>query len=51
MSSTKELLHQLANPDLSRSKQAQLRCELAKQLERAGNHEAARKAMASYGSV
>jgi tetratricopeptide (TPR) repeat protein len=45
MSSTKELLHQLANPNLSRSEQAKLRCELAKQLERAGNHEAARKAM------
>ena len=45
MNPTKELLHQIINPKLSAGERAQLRCELAKQLEEARNFEAAREAM------
>jgi len=45
MSSPKELLHQIANPNLSIDQRAQLRCRLARQLEQAWNFEAAREAM------
>ena len=45
MNSTRELLHQLADPDLSKNEQAQLRCKVAKEFQRAGDHEAAREAM------
>jgi two-component system, NtrC family, response regulator len=39
------LLRQIENPALSPDQRAQLRCQLAKELEEAGNFEAARKAM------
>jgi CheY-like chemotaxis protein len=45
MISTKELLHQLTAPNLSIDQRAQLRCQLASQLEDEGNYEAAREAM------
>lgn len=45
MTAAKELAHQIADPNLSRSQRAQLRCQLAKQLEDEGNYEAAREAM------
>jgi len=45
MSSTKELLHRIADPTLSGDERAQLRCRLAKQLEEGGNYEAAREAL------
>ncbi len=45
MNSTKDLLHQILNPELSTDERARLRCRLAKQLEEAGNYEAAREAM------
>lgn len=41
MSSKKELLHQIADHSLSPNQRAQLRCRLAKQLEEAGNYDAA----------
>ena len=45
MNSTKDLLHRINDPILSSDEQAQLRCQLAKQLEQAWNFEAAREAM------
>lgn len=45
MNLTKRLLGQIDNPTLSRSERALLRCRLAKELEEAGNYEAARGAM------
>lgn len=39
------LLRQLDNPKLSRNERAELRCRLAKELEEAGNYEAARNAL------
>jgi CheY-like chemotaxis protein len=42
---TKDLFQQLLDPKLSPSERAQLRCDLAKQLEEARNFEAARDAM------
>lgn len=42
------LLHQLENPSLTRDQRAELRCELAKELENAGNYEAARQAMSEF---
>jgi DNA-binding NtrC family response regulator/Flp pilus assembly protein TadD len=39
------LLRQIENPSLSPDRQAQLRCQLAREMEEAGNFEAARKAM------
>jgi len=41
----KELLHQLSDPNLSTVQRARLRCQLAQQLELAGNFELAREAM------
>jgi CheY-like chemotaxis protein len=40
-----ELLNQLANPNLSMDDRALIRCQLARQLEEAGDYEAARQAM------
>lgn len=40
-----DLLHQIADQSLTRDERARLRCKLAKQLEGAGNYEAAREAM------
>jgi tetratricopeptide (TPR) repeat protein len=45
MGSTKLLLHQLADPHLSRDHRAQLSCQLATQFEQEGDYEAARDAM------
>ncbi|MDT4895289.1 MAG: two-component system, NtrC family, response regulator AtoC [Acidobacteriota bacterium] len=39
------LLRQLDNPGLSRNERAELRCRLSKELEEAGNYEAARNAL------
>ena len=39
------LLRRLENPTLSRDQRAQLRCQIAKELEESGNYEAARSAM------
>jgi CheY-like chemotaxis protein len=51
MSATKELLHQLADPKLSINQRAQLRCQLASQLEDEGDYEAARRAMGELWQV
>lgn len=40
-----QLLHQIADPTLSRDERARLRCQLAKELEDIGNYSAAREAM------
>jgi hypothetical protein len=45
MNATKALVHQLAGPNLSINQRAQLRCQLASQLEDEGDYEAAREAM------
>ncbi len=42
------LLRQLDNPGLSLNEQAELRCRLAKELEEAGNYEAARNALGEF---
>ncbi|HEX8174699.1 MAG TPA: helix-turn-helix domain-containing protein [Pyrinomonadaceae bacterium] len=42
------LVRQLENPKLSRVQRAELRCQLAKQLEDAGDYEAARQAMGEF---
>jgi CheY-like chemotaxis protein len=52
MKSTKELLHQIHDPNLSPNERAQLRCQLAKQLEEVGNYENAREAMSElWGNI
>src|SRR5688572_7409485 len=45
VNSTRDLLHQILDPNLSSNERAQLRCQLAAQLEHAGNYEAAQDAM------
>jgi CheY-like chemotaxis protein len=45
MNSTKGLLHQINDPSLSPDQRAQLRCQIARQLEQSWNFEAAREAM------
>jgi len=45
MNLAQDLLRQIDQPNLSPSERAHLRCLLAKQLEEAGNYEAAREAM------
>ena len=45
MNSVRELLHQIPDPNLSTDERVRLRCELAKQFEKIGNHEAASRAM------
>ncbi len=50
MNFTKELLHQIHNPNISNDERAILRCRLAKQLEEIGNYEAAREAMGELWS-
>lgn len=45
MNLTKDMLHQIAAPSLGPNERAQLRCQLAKQLEDLGNYEAAREAI------
>ena len=44
-SSTKELLHQLNDPNLSNDERANSRCSVAKQFEEVGNYDAARDAL------
>lgn len=51
-SSTKELLHQLDDQNLSVNQRAQLRCELAKEFENVGNYDAARDALGElWGNI
>jgi tetratricopeptide (TPR) repeat protein len=45
MKLAQDLLHQIANPDLSLSERAHLQCLLVRRLQEAGNYEAAREAM------
>lgn len=45
MNLTSEMLRQIDNPELNLNERAQLRCRLAKELEEAGNYEAARAMM------
>jgi hypothetical protein len=45
MSATKQLVRQLADPNLSINQRGHLRCQLASQLEDEGDYEAAREAM------
>lgn len=45
MNLVKQFLYQLADPNLPYGEQARLRCQYAKQLEEAGNYEAAREVM------
>jgi CheY-like chemotaxis protein len=45
MNLTRQLLHQIGDERLSNNERAQLRCGLARELEEAGNYEAARAAM------
>jgi tetratricopeptide (TPR) repeat protein len=45
MDSQASLVRQLENPNLSRDQRAELRCQLARELEESGDHEAARRAM------
>ncbi len=45
MNTTTQLLHRIADPTLTPPERAQLRCQLAKELEDIGNYEAARDAM------
>ena len=42
------LLRQLENPNLTRNQRAELRCELAKELENTGDYEAARQAISEF---
>lgn len=48
MDLTAKLLRQIDAPSLSRVELAQLRCQLAKELEESGNYEAAREAMGDF---
>lgn len=45
MGSVNQLFHRISDPTLTHNEKAQLRCQLAKQLEDIGNYEAAREAM------
>jgi two-component system chemotaxis response regulator CheY len=45
-----QLLHQIADPKLSKNERARLRCQLAKQLEDVGNYDAAREVMGELWS-
>src|ERR1700751_6095483 len=44
MTISRQLLHQIVDPSLSKDERALLRCQLAKELEDVGNYEAAREA-------
>lgn len=48
MNSTKDLLHRIADKDLTRDQQAQLRCKLSAQLKEGGHYEAAREALGQF---
>src|SRR5687768_220349 len=45
MALVNQKLHQIADPNLTDNERAQLRCQLAKELEETGNYESAREAM------
>lgn len=45
MNLAKDLLHQIGDPNLSYNERAQVRCKLSRQLEEAGNYEAAKDAI------
>src|ERR1051325_4669760 len=45
MNSIRDLLHQIPDPNLSTNERVRLRCQLAKQFETIGNHDAACGAM------
>ena len=45
MNLANQLLHQIADPTITANERAQLRCQLAKELEEIGNYEGARTAM------
>lgn len=45
MGSVNQLFHRISDPTLTHNEKAQLRCQLAKQLEDIGNYEATREAM------
>jgi tetratricopeptide (TPR) repeat protein len=45
MTSVSQLFHQIADPTVTHDEGARLRCQLAKELEDAGNYQAAREAM------
>ncbi|MBD0369740.1 MAG: sigma 54-interacting transcriptional regulator [Pyrinomonadaceae bacterium] len=47
MNLASSLLQQLANPDLTHDERVQIRCHLAKEMEEAGNYEAARSVLES----
>jgi CheY-like chemotaxis protein/Tfp pilus assembly protein PilF len=51
MKSTKDLLHQIHDPNLSIDERALLRCRLAKQLEEVGNYDAAREALGELWGI
>jgi CheY-like chemotaxis protein len=48
MTLTKDLLHKIADPTITPHERTRRRCELAKQLEKLGNYEAAREAMGEF---
>ncbi len=50
MNISSQLLHQIADTSIPKDKRAQLRCQLAKELENAGNYEAAREVMGELWS-
>jgi tetratricopeptide (TPR) repeat protein len=50
MNLAKDLLRHIGDPNLSLNEQARLRCEIAKQLEEAGNYEGAREALGDLWS-
>jgi two-component system chemotaxis response regulator CheY len=50
MTLAKELMHRIADPVLTQNQRAQLRCQLAKQLEDIGDYEGARAAMGELWS-
>ncbi|MDQ3802649.1 MAG: response regulator [Acidobacteriota bacterium] len=50
MSISSQLLHRIADPSLTHNERAQLRCQLAKELEDVGNYNAARAAMGELWS-
>ncbi|MFN2453038.1 MAG: response regulator [Pyrinomonadaceae bacterium] len=51
MNLVKELRHKIADPNLTDSERAMLRCQLAKEMERTGNYEAARTALGELWQV
>src|SRR5215210_4675592 len=50
MNISSQLLHQIADTSIPKNERAQLRCQLAKELENAGNYEAAREVMGDLWS-